>query len=101
MLSATGGKAVEYMYRVVSPFNTVLYKTCPEKTEEFDIIGLFTQPLEENLCRVYAFMLVIDSQNTETDLIHFQQMIFFQDIIILENQLPVGLPLYDLSLIHI
>lgn len=95
MLSATGGKAVEYMYRVVSPFNTVLYKTCPEKPEEWDIIGLFAQPLEENLCRVYAFMLVFDSQNTETDLIHFQQMIFFQDIIILENQLPVGLPLYD------
>ncbi|NBR20791.1 MAG: aromatic ring-hydroxylating dioxygenase subunit alpha [Proteobacteria bacterium] len=38
---------------------------------------------------------VFDSQNTETDLIHFQQMIFFQDIIILENQLPVGVPLYD------
>ena len=72
-----------------------LYKTCPEKPEEWDIIGLFAQPLEENLCRVYAFMLVFDSQNTETDLIHFQQMIFFQDIIILENQLPVGLPLYD------
>ena len=40
-------------------------------------------------------MLVFDSQNTDTDLIHFQQMIFFQDIIILENQLPVGLPLID------
>ena len=95
MLSATGGKSVEYMYRVVSPFNTILYKTCPEKPEEWDVIGLFAQPLDEKLCRVYAFMLVFDSQNTETDLIHFQQMIFFQDIIILENQIPVGLPIYD------
>ena len=77
MLSATGGKAVEYMYRVVSPFNTVLYKTCPEKPEEWDIIGLFAQPLEENLCRVYAFMLVFDCQNTKTDLIHFQQILEF------------------------
>ena len=95
MLSAAGGQTIHYMYRVVSPFNTILYKTCPEKPNEWDLIGLFAQPLDEDVCCVFAFMLVYDSLNTETDLIQFQQMIFFQDIIILENQIPSGLPLQD------
>ena len=95
VLSAGGEQTIHYMYRVVSPFNTILYKTCPEKLNEWDVIGLFAQPLDEDECCVYAFMLVYDSLNTATDLIQFQQMIFFQDIIILENQIPSVLPLQD------
>lgn len=36
---------------------------------------------------------LIDDVSTTTELIHFQQMIFLQDRIILENQRPVLLPL--------
>ena len=93
MMSATGGQIIKYMYRVVSPFTTILYKTCPERPDQWDVIGLFAQPLEEDLCNVFAFMLVFDSVNTDTALIQFQQMIFLQDRIILENQVPPGLPL--------
>ena len=93
MLSATTAQDVHYRYRVHSPFVTILYKTCPEKPDVWDVVGLFVQPLEETLCNVYAFMLVVDTQNTDVDLLHFQQLIFLQDRRILENQLPSGLPL--------
>jgi phenylpropionate dioxygenase-like ring-hydroxylating dioxygenase large terminal subunit len=38
-------------------------------------------------------MFLIDDVSSLTDLIHFQQLIFLQDRIILENQRPVLLPL--------
>ena len=72
--------------RVSSPFTVLLYKTCPTEPERFDVIGLFVQPVEEDLSLAYAFVLVVDDQSTMTGLIHFQQTIFLQDRIILENQ---------------
>ena len=38
-------------------------------------------------------MLVFDESNTDTQLLHFQQGIFLQDRMILENQVPHLLPL--------
>jgi phenylpropionate dioxygenase-like ring-hydroxylating dioxygenase large terminal subunit len=38
-------------------------------------------------------MFLIDAESTTADLVHFQQLIFLQDRIILENQRPVLLPL--------
>ena len=90
---AGSGQVSEYMYRVSSPFTVVLYKTCPTEPERFDVIGLFVQPVEEDLSLAYAFVLVVDDQSTTTALIHFQQTIFLQDRIILENQRPRLLPL--------
>ena len=54
---------------------------------------LFIQPREETLCDVHSFILVFDEDNTDTDLLHFQQNIFLQDRMILENQMPHLLPL--------
>lgn len=91
--SATGGITTDYMYRVPAPTSTVLYKTCPARPGEWDVITLFVQPLTEELCDVWPWMALFDDETALTDLIHFQQMIFLQDRSILENQIPRLLPL--------
>lgn len=91
--SATGGITTDYMYRVPAPTSTVLYKTCPARPGEWDVITLFVQPLTEDLCDVWPWMALYDDETPLTDLIHFQQMIFLQDRSILENQIPRLLPL--------
>lgn len=93
MASSTGSADIDYRYRVPQPFCAVLYKTCPEKAETFDLVGIFPQPLEETLCDVHCFMLVYDSYNTHEGMLQWQQGIFLQDRIILENQRPAKLPL--------
>jgi phenylpropionate dioxygenase-like ring-hydroxylating dioxygenase large terminal subunit len=92
-VSATGGIDTQYMYRVPSPFVTILYKTCPLADNRWDVICLFVQPLEPDRCRVHPVMFLIDAAAGLTDLIRFQQLIFLQDRIILENQRPRLLPL--------
>ncbi|MGB0629818.1 MAG: aromatic ring-hydroxylating dioxygenase subunit alpha [Alphaproteobacteria bacterium] len=91
--SADDGQVSEYMYRVSSPFVTVLYKTCPVVDGAWDLVGIFVQPKDEAVCDVHTFMLVFDETSTMSDLVHFQQEIFLQDRSILENQVPPGLPL--------
>ena len=91
--SAKDGIVTEYMYRVPSPTCAVLYKTCPPRPGEWDVITLFVQPLTETLCDVWPWMALFDDDTSMTDMIHFQQMIFLQDRSILENQIPALLPL--------
>ncbi len=91
--SAAVGITTEYMYRVAAPTSTVLYKTCPPRPGEWDVITLFVQPLAEDLCDVWPWMALFDDVTPMTDLIHFQQTIFLQDRSILENQIPRLLPL--------
>lgn len=91
--SAEGGITTEYMYRVPLPTCSVLYKTCPPRPGEWDVICLFVQPLTEELCDVWPWMALFDDETSMTDMIHFQQLIFVQDRSILENQLPRLLPL--------
>ena len=91
--SAAGGIETEYMYRVPHPTCSVLYKTCPPRPGEWDVICLFVQPLTEELCDVWPWMALYDDQSSMAELIQFQQMIFLQDRSILENQIPRLLPL--------
>ena len=91
--TAESGQVIHYKYRVPHPFSTTLYKTCPIRDGAWDMIGLFIQPVEEDLSDVHSFVLVFDEDNSDTDLLHFQQTIFLQDRIILENQVPRLLPL--------
>ncbi|MBN9602053.1 MAG: aromatic ring-hydroxylating dioxygenase subunit alpha [Afipia felis] len=92
--SAAGGQITQYMYRVPHPTVSILYKTCPIRPEGvWDLVGLFIQPREEDLCDVHSFVLVFDEDNTDVGLLHFQQTIFIQDRMILENQVPRTLPL--------
>jgi phenylpropionate dioxygenase-like ring-hydroxylating dioxygenase large terminal subunit len=92
-LSATGGITTQYRYRVANPFATILYKTCPNAANRWDVICLFVQPLDPDRCRAHPVMFLIDDVSPLTELIHFQQLIFLQDRIILENQRPALLPL--------
>jgi len=91
--AAEGGQITEYKYRVPHPHSVVLYKTCPIIEGAWDLIGLFIQPMEEDECLVHSFVLIFDEDNTDTGILHFQQNIFLQDRIILENQVPARLPL--------
>lgn len=91
--SATQGQITHYMYRVPSPFVCILYKTCPTEADRWDALGLFIQPVEPDRCLVHSFLLLIDMESRTEDLIQFQQTIFLQDRIILENQRPRLLPL--------
>lgn len=91
--SAEGGIVTEYMYRVPAPTVSVLYKTCPVVPGEWDVIGIFVQPLTEELCDVWPYMALFDDVTPMAELIAFQQMIFLQDRSILENQIPRLLPL--------
>ena len=92
-LSADGAIDTDYIYRVATPFVTLLYKTCPNADDRWDVICLFVQPMEEDLCRAHPLMLLIDDATPLSDLIAFQLDIFLQDRIILENQRPLLLPL--------
>ena len=91
--SSEGGQISRYMYRVVSPFNVMLYKTPPSAPNRWDVIALFVQPVEPTLSRAHMLMLVIDDSSSDAELVAFQQMIFLQDKIVLENQRPLLLPL--------
>lgn len=91
--SAEGGQISQYMYRVVTPFSVMLYKTPPAAPNRWDVIALFVQPVEPAFSIAHMLMLVIDDISTDAELIAFQQMIFLQDKIVLENQRPLLLPL--------
>ena len=91
--AASQGQLTHYIYRVGSPFVVVLYKTCAIAPDRYDVIGLFVQPMEPAHCLVHSFVLLIDNTSSATDLLHFQQTIFMQDRLILENQRPALLPL--------
>ena len=92
-ISAKGGIMTQYQYRVASPFVTLLYKTCPNADDRWDVITLFVQPLDPDRCRAHPVMFLIDDDSPLSTLVQFQQLIFLQDRIILENQRPVLLPL--------
>lgn len=91
--SAEGGIITDYKYRVPAPTTAILYKTCPPRPGEWDVITIFVQPIAEDLCDVWPWMALFDEDNSLAELIHFQQMIFLQDRSILENQVPKLLPL--------
>jgi phenylpropionate dioxygenase-like ring-hydroxylating dioxygenase large terminal subunit len=78
---------------VPSPFVVMLYRVCPTAQDRLDAIALFIQPIEEDLCRAQPVMYLVDATSTDTALLNFEQVIFLQDRIIVENQRPLRLPL--------
>ena len=92
-MSARDGIMVDYIYRVATPFAVLLYKTAPASPNRSDVICLFVQPMEPDRCRAHPLLMILDVDASEEALIAFQQTIFLQDRIILENQRPRLLPL--------
>lgn len=89
----SSGDFVHLTYRVPSPFVVMLYRVCPTAPDRLDAIALFIQPMEEDLCRAQPVMYLVDKTSTHTALLNFEQVIFLQDRIIVENQRPLLLPL--------
>jgi phenylpropionate dioxygenase-like ring-hydroxylating dioxygenase large terminal subunit len=87
------GGFVQLTYRVPTPFVVMLYRVCPTAPDRLDAIALFIHPIEEDLCRAQPVMYLVDSSSTQTALLNFEQVIFLQDRIIVENQRPLLLPL--------
>lgn len=87
------GAFVQLTYRVPTPFVVMLYRVCPTAPERLDAIALFIHPIEEDLCRAQPVMYLVDSSSTQTALLNFEQVIFLQDRILVENQRPLLLPL--------
>ena len=91
--AAQGGYVVDYIYKVVRPLITCLYKANPIRTDGFDIIYLFAQPVDEEHAIAHALILFLADGTSTKDLRWFQQLIFLQDKPILENQFPKRLPI--------
>ena len=91
--TSTEGQMSDYLYRVPHPYCVSLYKTTPVDPERMDVIALFCQPVAEDVIAAHMFLCLLDSQNPEPAIRHFQQTIFGQDKPILENQYPKRLPL--------
>ncbi|NHO33581.1 aromatic ring-hydroxylating oxygenase subunit alpha [Acetobacter fallax] len=91
--SAAVGMMTEYTYRVAAPFLTLLYKSSPNDPVRPDVICLFVQPVGPAYSIAYPVMFLIDDVTPFAELAQFQQRIFVQDRIILENQRPALLPL--------
>ena len=87
------GGDIEYVYRVPHPYCSVLYKTSHVDENRLDVIGIFAQPVDQEHIRAHMMLCLVDEDNNDTDIRHFQQMIFGQDKPILENQFPKRLPL--------
>jgi phenylpropionate dioxygenase-like ring-hydroxylating dioxygenase large terminal subunit len=63
-----------------------------------DVVCLFIQPLSETHIRAHLLMILDDQTSSMTDMVLFQQKIFTQDKPILENHLPLKLPLEKLEI---
>jgi len=87
------GEFTQLTYRVPSPFVVMLYRVCPAQPDRLDAIALFIQPMEEDLCRATPVMYLLDDQASLAQLRRFEQVIFLQDRIIVENQRPLLMPL--------
>nr|WP_319250806.1 aromatic ring-hydroxylating dioxygenase subunit alpha [uncultured Celeribacter sp.] len=87
------GEFARLTYRVPSPFVVMLYRAVPDCPGKQDAIALFIHPIEEDLVRAIPMMYLTDQNATHTQLLRFEQVIFLQDRIIVENQRPLLLPL--------
>lgn len=87
------GEFAQLTYRVPSPFVVMLYRAVPDMDGVEDAIALFIHPVEEDEVRAIPVMYLTDQEASHTQLLRFEQVIFLQDRIIVENQRPLLLPL--------
>jgi phenylpropionate dioxygenase-like ring-hydroxylating dioxygenase large terminal subunit len=87
------GELARLSYRVASPFLVMLYRVPPETPERQDVIALLIQPITQERCRAQPLEFLVDSGSSDAALLDFEQTIFAQDRIIVENQRPLRLPL--------
>ncbi|MCP5281973.1 MAG: aromatic ring-hydroxylating dioxygenase subunit alpha [Rhodoferax sp.] len=91
--SAADGIDAQYRYRVMQPFTAALYKSCPNRADAQDVIGLFVQPLDDEHVIAHVLLVYFEDRLSDAEMIAFQHMIFGQDKPILESHRPRRLPL--------
>lgn len=91
--ASAGGYDTQYTYRVARPYVAFLYKSNPLHPSHLDVIGLFVQPRSDEWCTAHTLLVLGASDTPDSDQRAFQQTIFGQDLMLLNNELPHTLPL--------
>jgi phenylpropionate dioxygenase-like ring-hydroxylating dioxygenase large terminal subunit len=91
--SATEGSDVDYTYRVLRPLTAILTKEPKAQDGCREAIALLLQPVNETLTRAWFILAMNLHDKSDDELRAFQDTIFSQDQPIVENQLPLRLPL--------
>ncbi|GHH99329.1 aromatic ring-hydroxylating oxygenase subunit alpha [Neobacillus kokaensis] len=95
-------KYVYYTYEILRPFTVRFTKKDKEKDQYFTIL-LTIRPVDENKSVAYGIMsFSYHTDNTDEEIIAYQDAIFAQDKPVVENQKPEELPLdlqIELSLV--
>lgn len=90
---AHGGSDVEYTYRVTRPLTAILTKLPAAQKDFREAISLHVQPAGEEASRAWIILAMTNFLHGEEELRAFQDRIFLQDQPILENQVPLRLPI--------
>ena len=90
---ASSGSNVEYTYRVVRPLTAILTKEPLAQADFREAISLHLQPVTETITRAWIILAMNNFEQTDEELRAFQDTIFLQDKPIVENQVPLRLPL--------
>jgi phenylpropionate dioxygenase-like ring-hydroxylating dioxygenase large terminal subunit len=89
----TGGTMVEYTYRIVRPLTAVLTKHATEGDGVAAAISIHAQPLDDETTNAWMVVSAPKGAASDDDVRARQEVIFFQDVAILESQRPKRLPL--------
>jgi phenylpropionate dioxygenase-like ring-hydroxylating dioxygenase large terminal subunit len=103
-IHATGGAWVDYTYEVTGPYTCVLTKA-PEAAKVAidgfrESIALFVDPVGPETSRVWIRLAMTDFESSDATMRAFQDMIFGQDLPVLESQRPKRLPLDPKAEVH-
>ncbi len=93
--TSADGADVEYRYHVPHPYIATLYKVPTDGGAGFDLM-IMASPVDETHCRVWMIAAYRDDTVSPEAFVAFNQVIFDQDIPIVQSQRPKRLPL-DLS----
>jgi phenylpropionate dioxygenase-like ring-hydroxylating dioxygenase large terminal subunit len=103
-IHATGGAMVDYTYEIVGPYTCVLTKAPEAAAVAIDgfreSIALFVCPTGPESCRVWIRMAMTDFASPDAAMRGFQDMIFGEDLPVLESQRPKRLPLDPRAELH-
>ncbi len=77
-IEAGEGQMTDYTYRVLSPFEVMLYKSALGYADRLDAICLFIRPKTETKCIGYMPVTLLDDTSSNTSIINFQQIIFYK-----------------------
>jgi len=80
-------------YRIMSPFSAALFKAGERDPSRNNVTAMFIQPVDETNCLCYNVMAFVGPPSIRPHIVAFQQAVFLQDRIVLENQVPALLPL--------